>query len=410
MDPQEHPVDTIKMIAFLWASRNDLTDEEWGERQVDSQTSQVLRMQGPLGQEMMVSALRTLTPEQARDVAWWTLQHDDLRPDGYYWSGLLGAIANYVDGGLVPLYPDILERKIYYPASIFRGADPATRDELIAGIEHVTPEVLAENSGVRNDLLLCLAWVGDEAVQQLFARWREKPPAWSDELFVAPEDYANQGGWELTPEGTRRDLFLAPAYELMLAELEAEGAQAGPVVVPGPAQAVGASCAWCGRELNALFDLDLRDSRLAFLGLKGTRVRVTYCPFCSLFATLYTDVDTRGSVTWSASNEKPDYLDAILREEPPPASASIEHALVLGVERRTPAETVGGWGTESQLGGLPNWIQDAEYPVCPGCARRMPCIGQVKMEDVVSDRSVEGITYAFLCVECGKAATTYQQT
>lgn len=63
---------------------------------------------------------------------------------------------------------------------------------------------------------------------------------------------------------------------------------------------------------------------------------------------------------------------------------------------------------ESQLGGVPNWIQDAEYPRCPGCQRRMLCIGQVAMDDIIPDH--EGMTYAFLCAECGKAATTYQQT
>lgn len=42
------------------------------------------------------------------------------------------------------------------------------------------------------------------------------------------------------------------------------------------------------------------------------------------------------------------------------------------------------------------------------CQRRMTYIGQVTMEDVYMLH--EGITYAFLCAGCGKAATTYQQT
>lgn len=410
------PAETIKTVAFLWASQYDLTEEEWEERQADSQTSQALRLQGPLGREVLIRSLRALTSEQAQDVAWWALRHDDARPESYYWSGLLGAIANYVDGGLNAVYPDLLQRDLYYPAWIYRGADPATRDELIARIERLTPEARAANSALLNELLLSLAWIGDEAVQQLFAGWHAQPPAWRTELFVPPEEYAPEAGWEVTPTGGRRDLFSSPAYELVLAELgegESAGVAAGPVVVPGPEhrkQEVDAKCAWCGRGLATLLDLNLRDARLAFLGLAGTRLRVAYCPCCSQFATIYTDVDLHGHVAWSASNERPDYLDDILSEDPPPGAPPIERTLLLGPRRRTPAEAVGGWGEESQLGGLPNWIQDAEYPRCPECGLRMPCIGQVKMEDVLSAPYVEGITYAFLCAGCGKAATTYQQT
>jgi hypothetical protein len=38
----------------------------------------------------------------------------------------------------------------------------------------------------------------------------------------------------------------------------------------------------------------------------------------------------------------------------------------------------------------------------------MVCVGQISWEEL--DENVEGITYAFLCVPCKKAATGYQQT
>lgn len=409
------PVETVKMVAFLWASPHDLTPEEWEERQADSQTSQVLRMQGPLGQQAMIDALRKLTEAQALDVARWALRHDDLRPESYYWSGLLGAVANYVDGALRPLYPDLLARDLYYPAWIYRGADAATRDELIARVERLTPEARASNPQLLNELLLCLAWVGDEGVQKQFATWRAQPPAWSEDLYIPPEEYAEQAGWELTPTETRRDLYTATAYELVPAEMRAPG-ETGAAVVPAPERpvderAVGEHCRWCERPLATLFALDVRDPRLAILGLTGSELRIAYCPFCTQFATIYTDVDMAGKVAWSDANILPEYMEDILNEDPAPeAFPPVERPLYLGPRRRTPVETVGGWGEESQVGGLPNWIQDAEYPLCPGCEQAMVCVGQVRMGDVFEAPSVEGMTYAFLCAQCGKAAASYQQT
>lgn len=150
----------------------------------------------------------------------------------------------------------------------------------------------------------------------------------------------------------------------------------------------------------------MRDPRLAFLGLRSAQLRVARCEFCSPYATIYTDVDLSGGVHWSASNgPRPRDFDSGWVEYP-----LIGRQLVLGPRRRTPAETVGVYqgAHNSELGGHPNWIQDAEYPVCPGCQRRMMFLGQVETTDVIE--GAEGITYAFLCAECLKTATTYQQT
>ena len=85
--------------------------------------------------------------------------------------------------------------------------------------------------------------------------------------------------------------------------------------------------------------------------------------------------------------------------------------LGLGMARRTPFEAVGRFlldeeGT-SQLGGHPEWIQDAFYPQCPTCQQTMPFLGQAAFEDW---NDGEGVFYLFLCLSCRKAATHYQQT
>ena len=62
----------------------------------------------------------------------------------------------------------------------------------------------------------------------------------------------------------------------------------------------------------------------------------------------------------------------------------------------------------SQLGGHPEWIQDATYPQCPTCQQTMPFLAQIAGEDWQD--SLEGSFYTFLCSPCRKAATLYQQT
>ncbi len=64
--------------------------------------------------------------------------------------------------------------------------------------------------------------------------------------------------------------------------------------------------------------------------------------------------------------------------------------------------------TFSQVGGLPTWIQDAQYPPCPECNNMMPFVGQLSNEDI--EEYSEGIYYAFACRTYGIGAVNYQQS
>jgi hypothetical protein len=166
------------------------------------------------------------------------------------------------------------------------------------------------------------------------------------------------------------------------------------------------ACRWCGLAMTTLVDLDLTNPLTGFLGLKGSRLRISTCEFCSPFdRTILTNVDLTGKSTWHESNEKPEYL----RE--PSGERFPAKRLRLGRTERHWLESV-SWllpGVSfSQVGGHPTWIGGAAYPPCPQCEELMPFVGQFSVADV--EKFGEGIYSMFLCDDCGIAATGYQQS
>ena len=392
-----NPVATIQAIMLRRVSADSLTDDERAERR---RNWEAVRARETEDEEILHATFRSLTPEQANTLARWVLRRYDAQPHGLDWPGWLGTIANYVDGGLDGLYAPMVARRFFWPGGVYCGADLAARDEIIRLIED---PMWPKNA--LNDMLLCLAWIGDDVVRGRFLAWREQPPPWRKTLYVSPEEYAVEADWELTPEGERRDLFYTTSYELVAHDESDETGRSSPVRAAVPEPLVGQRCGWCGRDLRVLFALDLGDPRLAFLGCSGMSLRIARCDFCSPYATVYTDVDFKGNATWSASTGPQPAASGSWAEYP-----LVGRQLVLGSRRRTPAEMVGAYWSahDSSLGGHPDWIDDAQYPECPECRRRMRFVGQVETCDVIDN--AEGITYAFLCAEHGKAATTYQQT
>lgn len=121
---------------------------------------------------------------------------------------VLVSLLCFTDTRLGPGLEMLLGTGNYAPAILFKGADAQVRNRLIAQVE--------SDPAKRNLLLLALAWIGDEEVVRLFAAWRQSLPEWASALYIAPEMYAREAGWELDAGGGKRQLYHPECYPFLV--------------------------------------------------------------------------------------------------------------------------------------------------------------------------------------------------
>ncbi|CAH8708750.1 hypothetical protein WDD9_002025 [Paenibacillus melissococcoides] len=158
----------------------------------------------------------------------------------------------------------LMRRRESYPGILYMDASAEMRDELIR-----QADIDAEN---RNAILLALAWIGDEKIVKLFREWRDHPPQWAKELYIAPEAYAREAGWELTADDQRRNLYYSDCYPVVTGSSSSEEGEAAAILGKGEQQ-----CNWCGSRLTVLFDLDMTHPLLHDYGLRWNRLRLATC-------------------------------------------------------------------------------------------------------------------------------------
>lgn len=256
----------------------------------------------------------------------------------------------FVSADISSLLQELIRVEALRPAFVFHRAAPQIRNLLTQHLGRVA----GHDRLLTDKLLSALAWVGDERVVELFAGWRVEPPTWASDLNIPLHQYAREAGWELSPDGDRRNLYHEICYPLVGGDTATTTA---PVTVL--------------TETN-LFELDGTSRTLAFLGCRRQ------------IAVPISDADLVGDLP--------------------------RRSLVLANTARSPWHAaMDSLPTQySQIGGHPTWVQDAEYPTCGTCRKTMPFIGQISCEDIEPNR--EGIFYAFLCPDCATTASTYQQT
>jgi hypothetical protein len=304
--------------------------------------------------------------------------------DDYDAVGELEKLAAADPARLAPYLAELLYHDVLWPPTLFRAAD---RDVVTKVVDRIDAGTSSSHDLAR--LLLILAHTRDAVAEAALRRWQNLPPVGMGNLHLSPLDYAKQGGWTVHKGGARRELCGSVAYELLMR--------------PAPQTAAGEVCPWCASPLWTALDLDTGHAEvgraLAHTQWSG-RLRIMTCFLCVNFTPLYTAVTPDGGAAWSAHNRRPDYLECST-EEPP------ELLPVVGAQRATPYLASAWDEGGSTLGGVPNWIQDAEYVDCGACGQPMDYIGLLGLADLGWN---EGADYLFLHAPCGLAAVCYQQS
>jgi hypothetical protein len=272
----------------------------------------------------LTQALRALTTEQGQRIAEGIWRDFDLKEDDY----LLAQLGASVPGALATIHNDMVERNVFYPPFLYLGAEDGIAKKLIEKVSNPPDDVSPYL------MLRCLAWIGSELAIQQFQQWREHPPSWWGMSNLPPTEYTVEAGWELTTEGTRRDLYLATTYEIVqIGDSERATDRSSELALHEPHEG---RCGWCGRQLVSLLSLDLRDQRLSFLAQDGSLLCVAICPWCSTYTTLFTEIGFDGASNWSGANEeRPAMLDKI--PDDGETEELIQLPITLGAQRRTPA-------------------------------------------------------------------------
>jgi hypothetical protein len=352
--------------------------------------------------EVLLATLHAMSFEEGGSVAQSAIAYHDANSDDthYLAEHILAHLVNFVPGALADVHHAILDRQMTWANGfLFLGADASVRDRMLALLD-----AGVEDERFRVELVCGLAWIGDDIVQQRFADWRVAPQPWETGRAKAA-NFTRTGGWELTGDGKRRDLYFPESYSFVSIDKATPDQIAGPVAVVTYVQE---RCHWCERLLVTLFDIDLTDPSMAFLGVTGERLRFGICQHCSLQTPIYWDFDLEGYVSWSDANPEKPPDDLYMYGDEDALSLS-ERRLVLGEPRTTLVETIARYWDPglTQLGGLPEWVQDEAYPVCPKCKKTMCFIAQLEPVDLIWE---EGIIYAFACFACGISTTNFQQT
>lgn len=312
---------------------------------------------------------------------------------------ILLSLVCYRNDDISEVLPVLIERDMYHSSILYKDAPAEIRDRLLQQVEW--------DDDNRNHLLIILSWIGDAEVVRQFEEWRLHSPKWAGQLFVNPDVYALEGGWELTSNGEKRELISERCYAIRLTG-EQQVSSGAETSAANFLKTSNSNCPWCKRKLTVLMEADTTHPSLAYLGLPMERLQVATCEHCGGFSTIYMELDQQGEPVWSRFNQKPDYLPNWDDED---SSVTVEEIkLTLSSEPHSPYYAASWTLTQqdSQIGGHPSWVQDADFPHCPCCAQRMRFIGQLDWADF--DQYGEGIFYMFICTEDRMTATLYQQS
>jgi uncharacterized protein with PIN domain len=292
-------------------------------------------------------------------------------------------LALFTDGHCFKkLYTKLIDNGIFYPPEIFKYAGSEIADKLIKLVE--TGEYFT------NHLLIGLAWIGTQNVIDFFLRSSVEKPSWTNGLYVLPKEYADQAGWIIADDGSKRTLI---SNEVKVFAKSAKTQKSSSKI--STFKALDGKCPFCENPLTKVFNTSINHKDIEF----------STCLLCGCYEPVFMNINDLGKSSWHNKNKCWEHFDNSMEIDP-----IEENILTISDEIRTPYCTISQFGdiSKSQIGGYPTWVQDAEYLRCPECNKKMNYIGQVDMEDV--EEYSEGIYYFHYCPECNITGSNYQQS
>ena len=241
-----------------------------------------------------------------------------------------------------------------------------------------------------NKILMALAAIGDDVVVEYFKRWEENPPAWREKLYVGPANYALEGGWSIE-NGRKKELTYGVSYELVQQENVADSEN----VLGRPAED---RCPHCDSKYVNIMVIDGAEPRLSFLGIEG-KIKIKTCKACLPYGD-YIFCKYEENKESKIINHEQGYGDFIEDED---LEWGARKCFVLSkqpVAKHFCSEWEG-----SAIGGIPTYVDDANYAVCPECGEHMKHLAQLG-----GKYTGYGNIYVQICTKCKTAATTYQQS
>jgi hypothetical protein len=258
---------------------------------------------------------------------------------------------------------------------------------------HITSDT---DSFEKNRILCALSWIDSDEVNTFFLK------------NIQVQNYTYEAGWEIDQNGERRYLYHQQCYPLIKNKpLEKQEQHTFFETEKG-------KCEWCENPLTSLFSLNLDDPKLSFLKNSQNNLHICTCINCVW------QVDNFFTKQIKQNNLHITYPNGDMSNHIKDVKEGNHYkmdmdtiplnALVLQHKNRFPFHAVDFClpTTLSQIGGHPTWIHETDYPSCPECKRTMIFEAQIAFEDF--QELGEGIYYAFYCVSCQIAATSYQQT
>lgn len=288
------------------------------------------------------------------------------------------------------IHRELVRLECYWPSCLYRDATESITEILL---EKIDEETERPNLSI---LLSAISWTRNEAALKAFAEWERTTPGWSDQLFVPPKDYLPYAGLSLNTEGKFESLVSETCFRVTIAD------DSGDESMDCRTEA-DMKCPACGGDLCWLFDftqLSQAAHEKVFAGVFASApLRILCCLFCGCYENNFSRFAPEGDAVWLSPQQR-------LEFEGSGEASPVARRLSLTATSPYAGSEPFALQDASSIGGMPSWVQDAEYPSCLECGDLMRFFAQHDNGAV----GEEGLYFAFFCESCSVACVHYQQT